>query len=105
MAILSIDFINLDDHFKVTKDSYHKGVYNIDALSPLGYDSFIVSIEKEDGYWVIYSEEHCQDEIYLSEDVPNKFKTLKEAKIAAVEWSRDFYECFIERMIENDPED
>jgi hypothetical protein len=59
-------------------------------------DDFQIMIEKQDGFWVVYSEEHEPDEIGRLEGVDNKFKTLAAAKELAEEFGRGFAQLYSE---------
>lgn len=85
--------------FPLEKDWYTKSCYCINALGPV-YNSYWITIEKQGhSKWVVFAEDHGEDEMDLSSD--GVFKTLREAAIAAREFCRFFYDCWVEN---NDPE-
>jgi hypothetical protein len=57
---------------------------------------FQIMIEKQDGFWIVYSEDHEPDEIGRLEGVENKFKTLAAAKELAEAFGRGFAQLYSE---------
>jgi hypothetical protein len=61
--------------------------------------SFCVYVSKEDGRWVVSTEEHEPDEMVKQGAPANGFRTLGEAKDwLDNEWSPEFQECWIENQ-------
>lgn len=97
----------------VIQDSFGAGLgkressWKFDALAVLPnkddlHDSYWVHVEKIEGYWVIWAEDHEPEDIEFFDDnykeIPNKFKTLRAALDQAIPWGDHFYDSFVENV-------
>ncbi len=65
-------------------------------------NSFVVSIVKEDGGYIVFSEEHEPEEISKIYTCGKYFKLLRDATKVAAELCQDMYNCTFTEMYAND---
>ena len=96
----------------VIQDSFGAGLgkressWKFDALNVLPNkesldDSYWVHIEKIDGHWIVFAEDHDTKDMIFTQDskqIENKFRSLRSALDQAIPWANHFYDCFIENV-------